>query len=70
MYRGKEDREGDVGIRLLKRSEMMGNYISNYRWEQEQTRLLWCAGKFIKSAEINVQEVISRFCAFRRCLFA
>jgi len=28
-------RKRDVGVRLLKHSEMMGNYISNYRWEQE-----------------------------------
>lgn len=67
MHRGKEDRKGDVGIMLLKHSEMMGNYISNYQWEPQQTRLLWCAGKFIKSAEISVQGVISRICAFRRC---
>lgn len=39
--RGREERkrgrEGDVGVRLLKHSKMMGNYISNYRWEQERT---------------------------------
>lgn len=33
----KRGREGDVGVRLLKHSKMMGNYISNYQWEQERT---------------------------------
>lgn len=39
------EKEGDVGVRLLKHSKMMGNYISNYQWEQERTPSLWCSGK-------------------------
>lgn len=37
MEERQRGREGDVGVRLLTHSEMMGNYISNYRWEQERT---------------------------------
>lgn len=51
---GEEAREEgggrDVGVRLLKRSKMTGNYISNYRREQERTPWLGrCGGKCIKS---------------------
>lgn len=37
--RGAREEGGgrDVGVRLLKRSKMTGNYISNYRREQERT---------------------------------
>lgn len=38
----ERERGGDVGVRLLKHSKMMGNYISNYQWEQERTPSLWC----------------------------
>lgn len=48
-------REGDVGVRLLKHSKMMGNYISNYQWEQERTPSLWCSGKRIKCSKISKQ---------------
>lgn len=52
---GEEAREEgggrDVGVRLLKRSKMTGNYISNYRREQERTPWLGrCGGKCIKSS--------------------
>lgn len=52
---GERGREGDVGVRLLKHSKMMGNYISNYQWEQERTPSLWCSGKRIKCSEISEQ---------------